>query len=89
MILSKVKDVVIAALATCVGFLALALGLSKGQRNKKRIEDLNEDLSRADNERLNRMYVKKVRLDRRIDEFNRLSGLLPRKEDDTDTDDET
>ena len=88
MILGKVKDAFIALLMTCVGFLMLFLGLSKGKERKRVTKQLNDSLSRVDAERMNRLYVKKIRLDKRVAEFNRLHNITP-SEDNTDTNDTT
>lgn len=74
------KDIFIGLLVLCVGTLGALLGLSKGKERKRVRKEMNDSLTRVENERLNRLYVKKIRLDRRIDEFNRLHNIKTDKD---------
>ncbi len=72
--LNRLYKYVAAALMACVGILALLLGQSKGQQRKRKAKELRRGLDRANREKKNELYVKKVRIRRAIGDINRMFG---------------
>ncbi len=85
MILDKVKSTLLALLAALSGILLGVVGWNRGQRLKRTAEKLKRELARADAERENRLYVKKIKIPIIVSDTNRMfndnSG-----ENDTDND---
>ena len=77
MILSKVKTALLALLATLSAALLAMVGLSRANRLKRTAKKLSRELDRAEREKVNRLYVKKIKIPIITSDLNRMFNDKP------------